>query len=164
MVEDVRSTREQQPEGVGQKGRGRGAVAAQVYLDRLDCIFTIAPGTIEVLIEHGRRGGVQGRHDKTGIIPRAHDFRLEHHAPGLGPGARRIAKFVIEPATRRRCLAMSPGQGDSLVVEMTRGLDGGRCLAEQDGVAREAKDKICPAVGGDHVDDLGSRKMTIAAD
>ncbi len=59
---------------------------------------------------------------------------------------------------------MSPGQGDPLVMELTGGLDGGRSLAEQDGVAREAKDKIRPAVGGDYIDDLGSSKMTIAAD
>ena len=59
---------------------------------------------------------------------------------------------------------MSPGQSDPLVMEMTRGLDGGRRLAEQDGVACETKDKIRPAVGGDHGDDLGSSKMTIPAD
>jgi len=59
MVEDIRSTREQQPEGIGQEGGGRGAVAAQVHLDRLDSIFTIPPGALEVLIEHGRRGGLQ---------------------------------------------------------------------------------------------------------
>ena len=59
---------------------------------------------------------------------------------------------------------MSPGQGDPLVMEMTRGLDGGRSVAEQDGVARETKDTIRPAVGSDHVDALGSSKMTIAAD
>ena len=59
---------------------------------------------------------------------------------------------------------MGPGQGHPLVMEMTRGLDGGSTLAEQDGVASKAKDKIRPAVGGDHVDDLGSSKMTIAAD
>ena len=40
----------------------------------------------------------------------------------------------------------------------------GRGLAEQDGIASEAKDKIGPAVGGDHVDDLRGGKMTVAAD
>src|SRR5215831_14823680 len=98
------------------------------------------------------------------MIPGAHAFRLEHHAPWLCPGACRRAELVIEPATGRRRLAMSPGQGDPLVMEMTRGLDGGRSVAEQDGVARETKDTIRPAVGSDHVDALGSSKMTIAAD
>src|SRR5215468_2398467 len=93
-------------------------------------------------------------------VPGAHAFRLEHHAPWLCPGACRRAELVIEPAAGRRRLAMSPGQGDPLVMEMTRGLDGGRSVAEQDGVARETKDTIRPAVGSDHVDALGSSKMT----
>jgi len=59
MVEDVGSTREQQPERIGQEGRRRGAVAAQVHLDRLDIIFTIPPSAIEVLIQHLRSGSVQ---------------------------------------------------------------------------------------------------------
>ena len=59
---------------------------------------------------------------------------------------------------------MGVGQGDALVMETPRFLAGGNGLAEQDGIAREAKDKIRPAVGGDHIEDLRSGKMTIAAD
>ena len=59
---------------------------------------------------------------------------------------------------------MGLGQRHPLMVEAPRLLDGGRGLAEQDGIAREAKDKIRPAVGGDHIDDLRGSKMTIAAD
>ena len=59
---------------------------------------------------------------------------------------------------------MGLGERHPLVVETPRLLEGGRGLAEQDGIAREAKDKIRPAVGGDHIDDLRGGKMTIAAD
>ena len=59
---------------------------------------------------------------------------------------------------------MGVSQGDPVVMETARLLEGGRSLTEQDRIAREAKDKIGPAVGGDHVDHLRSRKMTIAAD
>ena len=59
---------------------------------------------------------------------------------------------------------MRPGPGDPLVMELTHGLDGGHRLAEQDGVAHEAKDTIRAAVGGAYIDDRGSRPMTIAAD
>jgi hypothetical protein len=58
---------------------------------------------------------------------------------------------------------MSPGHGAPLVMEMTRGLDGGRRLAEQDGGARETQDKIRPAVGSAYVDALGRSKMPSAA-
>ena len=36
---------------------------------------------------------------------------------------------------------MSPGQRDPLVMETPRRFDGGSGLAEQDGIASEAKDK-----------------------
>ena len=58
---------------------------------------------------------------------------------------------------------MGLGERHALAVETPRLLEGGRGLAEQDGIAREAKDKIRPAVGGDDVDDLRGGKMTIAA-
>jgi len=59
---------------------------------------------------------------------------------------------------------MGLGQRHPLVVETPRLLEGGRGLAEQDGIAREPKDKIRPAGGGDHIDDLRGGTMTIAAD
>ena len=59
---------------------------------------------------------------------------------------------------------MGLGQRDPLVMETPRLLQGGRGLAQQDGIASEAKDKIRPAVGGDYVDDLRGGKMTIATD
>ena len=59
---------------------------------------------------------------------------------------------------------MGPGERDPLVRERPRLLEGGRSVAEQDGMARKAKDTIGPAVGGDDVDDFGGGTMTIAAD
>ncbi len=164
MVEHVSRTGEQQPKRIGQEGRRRGAVAAQVHLDRLDRICTLATGTIEVFIDYLGGGRLQRGDDKARMISRAHAFRLEHHAPRACPGACGIAELVLEPGTVRWRLAMGTDHGDPLVMEMTRGLEGGSALAEPDGVPREPKDTIGPAVGGDHVDDLGGGKMSIAAD
>ena len=58
---------------------------------------------------------------------------------------------------------MRLSQGYPLVMKTTRRRQGRSPLAEQDGVAGEAKDEIGPAVGRDHIDDLGGSKMTIAA-
>ena len=49
---------------------------------------------------------------------------------------------------------MGLGQCDTLVMETPRLLDGGSGLAEQDGIASEAKDKIGPPPVCEHVDDL----------
>ena len=164
MVADVGRTREQQPERIRQESGRRGAITAQVYFHCLDIIFAIAPGAREFLIQHRRSGGVQRRHDKAGVIAGTHDFGLEHHAPWLGPGSRRIGELVIESATGGRRLAMGLSQRHPLVMELPGCLDGGSSLAEQDGIAGEAKDAIRPAVGGDDVDDLGGGTMPIAAD
>ena len=58
---------------------------------------------------------------------------------------------------------MDVGQGDPLVMETPRLLERRPGLTEQDGIARKAKDKIRPAVGGDHIDNLRGGKMTSAA-
>ena len=50
---------------------------------------------------------------------------------------------------------MGLGQRAPLVLEAPRRLEGGSSLAEQDRIAGEAKDKIRPTVGGDHVDARG---------
>ena len=59
---------------------------------------------------------------------------------------------------------MGLGQCDTLVMETPPLLEGGSGLAEQDGIASEAKDKIGPPPMCEHVDDLWSGKMTIATD
>ena len=50
MMEDIGGARQQEPHGVGQEGRRRGAVAVEVTLDRLDIVFAIAPGAVEFFI------------------------------------------------------------------------------------------------------------------
>ena len=85
MVEDIGRTREQQAHGVGEEGcRGR-AVTLQITLHRLDIVFAIPAGAIEVFVQHLRWRGSKRGDDKARIIPRAHDFRLEYHPPGAGP-------------------------------------------------------------------------------
>lgn len=164
MMEDIGGTRQEEPHRVGQEACRRRAVAVEVILHGLDRIFTIATSAIEVFVEHLRGGGLKGGHHKAGVIVRLHDFRLEDDSPGLRPGPGGIDKFVIETATGRRRLAMDMGQGDPLVMETPCLLERRRRLTEQDGIARKAKDKIRPALGGDHIDNLRGGTMTIAAD
>ena len=164
MMQGIGRTREQQPHSVRQEACGRRAVAVEVILHGLDSIFAIAPGAIEVFVEHLGGGRLKRGHHKAGVIARSHDFSLQYDPPGLCPGPCSIDELVIEAATGRKRLAMGLGQGDPLVLETPCLLDGGSGLTEQDGIASEAKDKIRPAVGRDHVDDLGGSKMTIAAD
>ena len=51
MVQDIRGARQQKPQGVGQAGRGRGAVAVEVTLDRLDIVFAIPPRAVEFFLD-----------------------------------------------------------------------------------------------------------------
>ena len=59
---------------------------------------------------------------------------------------------------------MGMGQCDPAAMEPPCLLERGRGLTEQDGIAREAKDTIRPAVGGEPINDLRGSKITIAAD
>ena len=61
MVQDIGRTREEEPHGVGQEGRRRGAVAVEVTLDRLDIVFAIPAGAIEVFVQHLGGGRLQAR-------------------------------------------------------------------------------------------------------
>ena len=56
MVEHIGGAGEQEPRGVGQERRGRGAVTVEVTLDRLDIVFAIPPRTVEVFIHVLGRG------------------------------------------------------------------------------------------------------------
>ena len=54
MVEDIGSARQQEPQGVGEKGRG--PVTLEVTLDCLDIVFSISPCAVEIVIHLlGRR-------------------------------------------------------------------------------------------------------------
>ena len=59
VVEHIRGTGQEEPQSVGEARRRGGAVAVQVACDGLEIIFAIAAGTVEVLLEHRRRGGLQ---------------------------------------------------------------------------------------------------------
>lgn len=59
---------------------------------------------------------------------------------------------------------MGRGQCDPVAMETPRLLERGCGLTEPDGIAREAKNTIRPAVGGDHSHDLRGHTMTLAAD
>ena len=111
MMQDIGGTREEEPHRVGQEGGGRGAVTVEITLDRLDIVFAIPTGAIEVFVEHLGRGRRQGGDDKARVIARAHDFRLEHDPPGLRPGPGGIDKLVIETATGREAPGHGPAPG-----------------------------------------------------
>ncbi len=51
MGQDRGGARQQQPQGGGQEGRGRGAVAVEVPLDRLDIVCALAPRAGEFCID-----------------------------------------------------------------------------------------------------------------
>ena len=59
MVQGLGGTGEYQTRRIGQEGRRRGAITAEVHLDRLDGIFAIPAGAIEVFVQHLRCGRVQ---------------------------------------------------------------------------------------------------------
>ena len=81
MMQDIGSTRQQEPHGVRQEGRGGGAVAVEVTLDRLDIVFTIPTRTVDVLIHALRGGGRQGGDDKAWIVASGHHFGFEDDPP-----------------------------------------------------------------------------------
>ena len=162
MVQHLGRTREQQAHGVGEAGRRGRAVTLQRTLHRLDRVFTIPAGAIEVFVQHLGWGG-RKRGDATAwMIPCAHDCRLAPHPPGAGP--RRLAQLLIATAPRREPLTRGRCQSGSLLMPMARVLEEGFRVTEQDGVASEAKDTIGQASGGDHVHALGGRDMAVAAD
>jgi hypothetical protein len=164
MVQGVSRTGEPQTRGIGQEGRCGGAIAVQVRLDCLAIVFALPTGTIEVFVEHLGCRRLKRGDNKAWVIPRTHAFGLEHDPPWLRPGLYCIGELGIKAAPARRRLAMGLGQRDPLVLETLRLLDGGSSLAEQDGMASEAKDTIGPASLRKHLDHLWCGQMTIATD
>lgn len=85
MVEDIGSTRQQEPYSIRQKGRGGGAVTVEITLHRFDIVFAIPPGAVEVFIHLRGCRRFQGGDDKPWIVPRGHDLGFDDDPPGLGP-------------------------------------------------------------------------------
>jgi len=85
MMQDIGPAGQQEPRGVGEEGRGRRTVAVEVILHRLDIVFAIAAGTVQVFIHVLRGRRLEGRHDKPWVVARGHDFRLDDDAPRLLP-------------------------------------------------------------------------------
>ena len=164
MVQGRGRTREHQPHRVRQEGRGRGASTVEVSVHSLDGVCAIATGAIQVFVEHVRGWSVQRRDDKAGGIVCAHDFRLQHDPPGLSPGLGGRDELGVEAATDRRRLAMGLGERAPLLRQTPCLLEGGSGLAEQDGMASQAKDQSGPPPMCEHVDDLWGSQMTITAD
>ena len=71
MVEDIGGARQQEPHGVGEERRRRGAVAVEVTLDRLDIVFAIPPRAVEVFIHLLGRRRLQDVTTKRGLSPAA---------------------------------------------------------------------------------------------
>ena len=134
----------------------------QVAFDGLDIIFAITTGTVEILIEHRRRGGLQRGDHKAWVITRRHDFGLKHHAPRLGPGRRAIEELLIQVGAGRGPGAVGVREGGPLLMELACFLHQGGRLAEQDGVPGQAEDEIAPAPVGDDLDHLGCGEMAIS--
>ena len=107
MMQDIGRTRQQEPHGVGQEGRGRRAVAVEVILHRLDIVFAIAAGAIEVFIHMLRCGASKEVTTKRGLSPAAMTSALSDDPPRLRPGGCGIAELLIEAATGQG----APGHG-----------------------------------------------------
>jgi len=50
MVQGLGRTREDQTHGIGQEGRRGGAITMQITLHRLDIVFAITTGAIEIFV------------------------------------------------------------------------------------------------------------------
>ena len=142
MVEDIGGARQQESHGIGQEGGCRGAVTVEVILHGLDVVFAIPPGAVEFFIYPLRRRRLKGGDDKAWIVASGHDFGFDNDPPGLGPGRGRIGELLIDTAAGRRALAMRLGVGGPLLVEPACFLHDRRRLTKQDGIARQAEDKI----------------------
>lgn len=118
LVEDIRGARQQEPRGVGQERRRRGAVTMEVTLDRFDIVFALPSCAVEVFIYVLGRRLLSGGHDKAWIVARGHDFGFHDHPPRLLPRGGGIGEVLIDAAARGRLRAMGLRQGGPLLEEV----------------------------------------------
>ena len=129
MRQDIRGTRQEEPHGVRQEGRGGRAVAVEVTRDGLDRVFTMPTRAVDLLIHPLRRGGPQGGDDTARGVASDHDLGFENDPPWLGPGRRGRGELGIQTAAGGRAHAMGLREGSTLLVQTACLLHDGRGVA-----------------------------------
>jgi hypothetical protein len=163
-MQDRRGARQQESEGVGQERCGRGAVAVEGTLDRLDSVFASPPCAVEVFIHLGGRRRLAGGDDKAGVVPSRHAFGFDEHPPRRRPRGGGIGELFIHPAAGGRWRAIRLCEGGALLVESAGRLQHGDGVAEQDRLAGQAKDESAVAPMGEHLNDRWGGARTVPAD
>jgi hypothetical protein len=163
MGQDRGRPGEPQTPRVGQARGRRSAITAPGPLDGLEGMFARPASAIEGFGAPLGCGRVQRRDDKTRLIPRAHDCRLEHAAPRLGPGLGGIATLVIEAPAGRGRRPRGLRQAHAVLRPTLGCLHEGGGWAAQDGLAGQAKDTSGPAPRRDALQHCWGRAMTVTA-
>jgi hypothetical protein len=164
LMQALGGTGQQEPHGVREAGRRRGAGAGEGTLDRLDMVFAGPTRAVDLCIHPLRRGGRQGGDDQAGVGASRHDFRLEDDPPGLGPGCGAIGTLGIETAAVGRARVMGLREGGPLLGQAPRLLRDGVGVAQQDRMAGQAEDAIDPGPLGEHLDHLRCGQMAVPPD
>jgi len=162
-MQDIRGTRQEEPHGVRQEGRGGRAVAVEVTRDGLERVVTMPTRAVKLLRHPRRRGGPQGGDDKGRGVASDHHLGLENAPPWLGPGRRGLGERVREPAAGGRARALGLREGRALLVQAACRLHDGCGVAKEDGMAGQAEDAIDAVPMGQDCEHLRGRDMTVAA-
>jgi hypothetical protein len=164
MRQDRGGTGQEEPQGIGQASRRRGAVAVEITLDGLAIVFTSPTRAVACLIQPRWRRGHQGGAHKAWGIAGCHHCGFAADPPRLGPGGRGRGKLGIQTAAGWRACAMGLREGGALLVQPARLLEDGFGLAQQDGIASPAEDTIDPSALGQHLEHFGGGKRAVPPD
>jgi hypothetical protein len=145
LMEHRVGTRQQASHRVGQAAGGRRAGAVASMLHRCARLCAMATCAIALCGAPRGRGSLQRGDAKAGGSARAHACRLAPHPPWWRPGPGARDARVIHTAPGRRRLALGLGPRAPSVLAPPRLWEGGRGVAAEDGMAREATDTIGPA-------------------
>ena len=116
MLPDRGGSREQEPPGGRQAGRGGGATAVAVPLERLALVFTRAARPVNGLIPALRGGSRPGGDAQAWRVASGPPVRLEDAPPGLGPGGGPLGNLGLETAAVGRARVLGLGEGRPLLV------------------------------------------------
>ena len=133
---------EKQAHVVSRKVAIRGAVAGQIVFHHLDEILVLAPGAIQLGVQHLRGRLLQGGDNKAGVIAESHDFGFQDGAKGLRPGAGLIVDLVEGARALRRLLFGEAGVVAAGIVQPPGGLQMWLGHFFQAAVAGQAEQKI----------------------